>query len=414
MAYLQRLVEPRLAALLTEVPAVLLTGPRASGKTTTARRFASSVVQLDDPSVGVIFRQAPDVALRGLAEPVLLDEWQDAPEVIGAIKRTIDQDPRPGRFVLTGSAAIDLAGPTWPGTGRIIRLPMGGLTEREIASRANGRGFVDVLLEEPERLLGGPTELDVADYVDLALRSGFPEPALRLGAATRADWLASYLDECFARDVPALRAVRDPSRLRRLFVAFAINTAGVVDEKTLHDAARLDRRTAMIYESLFEAIGLTEQVPAYAANRLKRLTERPKRYVVDCGLVGSALAVDRAAVLRDGTLLGRLIDTFVFGQLRSELAASPSPRGRLHHLRTEAGRNEIDLVIDLGPRGLIAIEVKAAGVPTNQDARHLRWLKGELGDQVAAAVVFHTGARAYPLADGVLAVPIAALWNASL
>ena len=90
---------------------------------------------------------------------------------------------------------------------------------------------------------------------------------------------------------------------------------------------------------------------------MKRVTERPKRYVVDCGLVGSALAADRAAVLRDGTLLGRLVDTLVFGQLRNELAASPSPRGRLRHLRTEAGRHEIDLAIDLGPRGLIAIEV---------------------------------------------------------
>jgi uncharacterized protein len=208
--------------------------------------------------------------------PVLLDEWQAAPEVIGAIKRAVDLNPEPGQFILTGSASIDLAGPTWPGTGRIIRLPMFGLTEREIQARVDGPSFIDAVVDDPERL-DFATTIDRASYVDLALRSGFPEPALRQRARTRLDWLHSYLEGCFARDVPALRTVRDPSRLRRLFVALAANTAGVVDEKTLHEAARLDRKTALIYESLFEAVGIAEQAPSFASNRLKRLVERPKR-----------------------------------------------------------------------------------------------------------------------------------------
>ena len=411
MAYLTRSIEPRLRALLNEVPAVLLTGPRASGKTTTARRFARSVVQLDVPSVGGIFRQAPDVALRDLAEPVLVDEWQAAPEVIGAIKRAIDQDARPGRFILTGSASVDLAGSTWPGTGRIIRLAMTGLTEREIDRHIEMPSFVDALLDERQPLLAVSTTLDVADYVDLSLRGGFPEPALRLSQATRTDWFESYLEECFARDIPALRPIRDPARLRRLFTAMAANTAGVVDDKTLHDAAQLDRKTALVYESLFEAVGITDQVPSFTTNRLKRLTERPKRYVADLGLVGAVLSLDRGTVVRDGNLLGRIIETFVYTQLRAETAQALTQRGRLHHLRTEAGRQEIDVIIDLGPRGVIAIEVKAAGAPDHHDARHLRWLKSELGDQVTAAVILHTGGHGYALGEDVLALPIATLWN---
>jgi uncharacterized protein len=410
VAYVRRLIETRLERLLADVPAVLLTGPRACGKTTTARRYAGSVIHLDDPAVGGVFRQAPDVALRDLSRPVLLDEWQAAPEVIGAIKRVVDEDPRAGQFILTGSASTDLAGPTWPGTGRIIRLAMAGLTEREVEGRVDGPSFVDSILDDPERL-DVATTLDVADYIDLALRSGFPEPALRQQAATRADWLDSYLDECFARDIPALRAVRDPTRLRRLFVAFATNTAGVVEEKTLHEAARLDRKTALVYESLFEAVGITEQVPSFTSNRLKRLVERPKRYVTDCGLVGAALALDRGSTLRDGNALGRLIDTFVAAQLRGELVRSASPRARLRHLRAEAGRHEIDIVVDLGPRGVVAIEVKAAGAPTNHDARHLRWFQAEVTDKPVVAAVLHTGSNAYALQDGVLALPIASIWR---
>ena len=409
MAYLHRLIETRLEGLLDDVPAVLLTGPRACGKTTTARRYARSVIQLDDPAVGGIFREAPDVALRDVSTPVLLDEWQAAPEVIGAIKRTVDRNPEPGQFILTGSASIDLAGPTWPGTGRVIRLSMSGLTEREVIANIDGLSFVDAVLENPEHL-DVSTTLDVADYVDLALRSGFPEPAIRQRAPTRIDWLDSYLEECFARDIPALRAVRDPSRLRRLFVALAANTAGVVDEKTLHEAAHLDRKTALTYESLFESVGITEQAPSFVGNQLKRLTERPKRYVSDGGLVGAALSLDKETVLRDGNLLGRLIDTFVFAQMRGELIRSASPRARLYHLRSEAGRHEIDIVVDTGPRGIIAVEVKAAGAPTSSDARHLRWFKAQITDRPVIAVVLHTGTRSYSLDDGVLALPIASLW----
>ncbi|MGH2844727.1 MAG: AAA family ATPase [Thermoleophilaceae bacterium] len=117
--------------LLAELPAVMVTGPRATGKTTTAARHAASLVHLDRPAEAAVFRADPDVALGEYREPILLDEWQEVPAVLGAVKRAVDQDPRPGRFLLTGSVRADLDPVTWPGTGRLVRVPMYGMTVRE-------------------------------------------------------------------------------------------------------------------------------------------------------------------------------------------------------------------------------------------------------------------------------------------
>lgn len=144
--YRARLVDPMLTALINQLPAVSVTGPRATGKTTTARRRAATVVRLDREAEAAAFRADPDVALRGLAEPVLLDEWQEVPGVLGAVKRAVDDDPRPGRYILTGSVRIDLDAQMWPGTGRLVRLPMHGLSVREILGRTGGPLFLDRLL----------------------------------------------------------------------------------------------------------------------------------------------------------------------------------------------------------------------------------------------------------------------------
>jgi len=402
-------VDPALTSLLGQLPAVSITGPRATGKTTTAKRRAATVVRLDREAEAAAFRADPDVALRGLPEPVLLDEWQEVPGLLGAVKRAVDEDSRPGRYLLTGSVRIDSDAQTWPGTGRLVRLQMQGLSVREIAERIGGPLFLDRLLTADVASLGPAGTSDLANYLDLALRGGFPEPALRLDGLARQAWLDSYVEQLITRDASAIGGTRDPDRLRRYLEALAVNSAGVVEDKTLYDAVGIDRRTAVAYEQLLKNLLILEAVPAWESNRLSRLIKTPKRYLVDPSIMAAVLRLDSRAVLRDGNLLGRVIDTFVAAQIRPELAVAES-RPRWYHLRDKGGRHEVDLVIEFGGGQVSGIEIKATAAPTRGDARHLEWLRDELGDRFASGVVLHTGPRAYQLADKIVAAPISTIW----
>lgn len=411
-SYVRRLVDDDLPRLLAAHPAVLLLGPRAAGKTTTARRYAASVVRLDRPAEAAAFAADPDAALARVVEPVLLDEWQAVPEVLGAVKRAVDDDPRPGRFLLTGSVRADLHAQTWPGTGRLVRMSIHSLNEREIAVGTRAPNPIDVLADGDAMSLGQPDPApDLPGYIGLALSGGFPDARLRLHGRERDRWLESYLEQTLTRDAVELSG-RDPARMARYFEVLALNSAGIVADSTIYAAAGIDRKTALAYERLLTNLFVLDVVPAWLTNRLSRLVKTPKRYLTDASLVGAALRLDEASVMRDGDLMGRVLDTFVAAQLRSEIEVS-ARRPRLFHLREKNGRHEIDLLAELGGDRVVAVEVKASASPTRRDAAHLEWLRDRLGERFLSGAVLHTGPRAFPLGDRIAAVPIAALWSAN-
>jgi uncharacterized protein len=409
--YVRRFLDDELAEALRVHPAVLVVGPRACGKTTTARRYAASVVRLDRPAEAAAFMADADAALATFDEPVLLDEWQAVPGLLGAVKRAVDDDSRPGRFILTGSVRADLDVETWPGTGRLIRLNMWGLSERELAGSTAAPSPLRVLGEEgASGILAAPTSPpDLPGYIELALRGGFPDAALRLEKAGREQWLASYLDQILTRDAIHISG-RDPVRLARYFEVLALNSAGIVSDNTIFEAAAVDRRTAGAYERLLANLFVLDIVPAWLTNRLSRLIKTPKRYITDPSLIAAALRMDPRRVLRDGDLLGRVLDTFVAAQLRPELEVS-GLRPRLFHLREKNGRHEIDLLAELAGDRVIAVEVKASAAPSRADAAHIEWLRDRLGERFVAGIVLHTGPSAFALSDRVSAAPIASLWT---
>ncbi|MGA9284403.1 MAG: DUF4143 domain-containing protein [Solirubrobacteraceae bacterium] len=409
--YLPRLAEARIEQLFAGLPAISIVGPRATGKTTIARRLSRSVVQLDDPAEAAAFQADADAALSALPEPVLLDEWQAVPSVLGAVKRAVDLGSGAGRFLLTGSVRAKFAGATWPGTGRVVDVRMYGLTMREILGRLSGEPFLDKLARaDIDAFLMPANPPDLVGYVELALCGGFPDAVLGASADIRRAWLNGYLDQLLTRDPESLEEDRDPHRLKLYFEALALNTAGLAQSKTLYEAARIDHKTASAYERLFINLLVLDILPAWTANRLSRMTRTGKRYLVDTSLVSAALDLDGRAVLRDGDLLGRMIDTFVLAQIRPEVVLA-SFRSRLYHLRSRDAGHEIDLVAELSGGDIVAVEIKSSAAPTRSDARHLEWLRERLGDRFLAGAVLHTGPRPFPLSERIFALPIASLWG---
>ncbi len=408
--YVERLVDPLLDELFAELPALLLVGPRACGKTTTARRRAVDVLALDVPGRAMAARADADQQLAVHDRPLLIDEWQLVPEILGAVKRSVDANFSPGQFLLTGSTSADLGSSGWPATGRVVRIPMWQLSERELVGDVRATSIVDRMAEHGvDALHTVRSPPDVRDYVDLALRGGQPELVSR-SARTRAAMLASHVDQVTGHDLALLGGLRDPARLRRYLQACAANTAGVVQHKLLHDAAEVTRPTGVAYDNALEATFVTERVPAWSAGRMQRLVSTPKRYIIDPSLLGPLLGLDARKVLRDADLLGRVIDTFVAAQLRPEISVA-APGARLYHLREEDGRHEVDLLIELAGGEVLAFEIKATATPTRAMANHLAWLRSRLGDRFVAGVVLHTGSATIQWGDRLAAAPIASIWT---
>jgi uncharacterized protein len=414
-AYLPRLVDPLLAELVSDVPGVMVVGPRACGKTTTSLRLASTVLRLDREETRRAVAADPDAVLGEATPPVLVDEWQRATNTLGAAKRLIDRSPTPGRFVFAGSATDTLSPEAWPGTGRFIRVPMWGLTQRETLGpdRVRPTTFFDTVADADDDSLDItlPAEVpDLAGYVDLLLVSGFPEARARSTLRTRSLWMESYVDHVVGRDVDLVGEVRNSARLRRYLAALAASTAGMPSVQTLANASSINRETAQRFDGLLERLFVTEQVPAWASNRLSRVAGTSKRYLCEPALAAPLLGLDRRSIIRDADICGRMIDSFVAAQLRPELQLGSMPVS-MAHLR-QGGRREVDLVLERRDSALLAFEVKAANDVDLHDARHLVWFRDQLGtDRFRAGLVLHTGRHVRRLDHRVWAVPICAIWG---
>ena len=407
-AYRDRLADPLISELLTELPALSIVGPRAAGKTTTAARHAQTIIRLDRPAEAVAVAADPDASLVGWPEPILLDEWQEVPEVLGAVKRLCDDDPRPGRFILTGSVRADIEAKTWPGTGRVTRITMYPLTMGEQLG-TTPTPLVDRIVDNTP-IATRRSQLNLRDYIEMALRGGFPHAALTLGTRARRRWLDTYRAEIVTRDAHLVGVGHDSTRLGRYFEAYALNSGGTVEDTTLYRAATIDRRTALSYQDLLNRLYIVDELPTWTSNRLKRLSLAAKRYLVDSSLLASITGATDHTVMGDGNLLGRLLETFAVAQLRAQ-ATVGEHRCRLYHLRQHNGRHEVDVIAELDARNLIGIEIKATAAPSTDDARHLAWLRDHIGDQFIAGVVLHTGPSSFPLGDRLWAHPISTLWT---
>lgn len=421
--YIHRIVDDDLDELLPSIRALSLEGPKAVGKTFTAKRRAKTTHRLDDPAQLALLTADMERLTEG-EPPILVDEYQRLDGAWDRVRRAVDDGAGP--FLLTGSASSDQQ--RHSGAGRIVILRM-----RPLALSERGLCQPTVLLHELAagergRLHGRcPVRLD--GYVDEILRSGFPAIRRLNGRALNLQ-LDGYLERIVDRDIPDETGlkVRRPAALRAWLAAYAAATATSADYTKIAEAAApnsggavLDRKTAQHYRDVLTRLWILDPLEAWAPtmNRLTRLAASSRHHLTDTALAARLLGVgapvllgratqprDMPVVPRDGTLAGALFESLVVQSVR---VYAQRLDGRVFHLRTRNGEREVDMIVELPDGRIIAIEVKMAQTIGDHDVRHLRWIHDRLGDQLADALIITTGTDAYRRQDGIGVVPAALL-----
>ncbi|WP_063022022.1 ATP-binding protein [Nocardia niwae] len=405
--YLPRRASALVAEALSDTRVVIINGARQTGKSTLAERCLNeqeNVVKryLDDPRTRASATADP-VAFLDHPGTMLVDEVQRVPELWLAIKNTVDRDPRPGRFLLTGSARL-LGLSELPDAlpGRSETIELFPLSQGEITSAPDG--FVDAAFAEGNRLRIPPSDLRRRDYLALAARGGYPEAIRRTMPRRRSQFFKSYLDDIMSRDVRQVADIQRSSDMRRLVAMAAAQSGGLLNYRRLSSDLGVPVTTVREYIGLLEVIYLIRLIPAWSANATARAIATPKLVFNDSGLAAHLLT----GITNDATT-GGLVETFVLGELTRQLTWSQTI-ARLHHYRDRDGY-EVDAILEDNAGRIVAIEVKAAETIRTEDFRALRLLQRRLGDRFHAGFVLYCGDQQLPFGDGLSCLPISALWT---
>lgn len=398
---------------LSDTRVVTVNGARQAGKSTLARLAAADAPDplfrlLDDPT---ILRAAQDdpvsfVEHHGL---LVIDEVQRAPELFRAIKLVVDADPRPGRFLLTGSARI-LALRDLPDAlpGRMETVELWPFSQGEIDGESDR--FVDAAFDRGPALSHN-SQLRRRDYLERVVRGGYPE-AVRRTPRRRAAFFESYLSTLIARDVSELSAIERRGDLRRLLALLAGRSGGLLVPSGLADRSGIPRTTLGRYLELLSEVFLIKQIPAWTSGVTGRAVGTPKLTYVDSGIASHLLGQDAARLGEPGGAAGPMIETFVLSELARQLSWSDA-RVSLHHYRTKDGV-EVDAVLEAADGRVVGVEVKAGATVRSEDLAGLRHLADRLGDRFVAGFVFYTGQQTLPFGDRLRALPLEALWRVGL
>lgn len=405
---LRRMMEERLREALTDTRVVLVNGPRRAGKTTLARHVAGSshqYVTLDDDTARNFALSDPHGFLNGF-ERVLIDEVQRAPNLLLAIKKSVDDDPRPGRFLLTGSANVmSLPKVADSLAGRIEVLTLLPLSQAEM--RDGDGTFITSLFSgrpDPARDLLMGTGL-----IDAVVGGGFPEALARKAGRRRTTWLRSYVESVLSRDLMEIAEIRLSGKVRRFVDMLAVSSGQLMNSSSLGRDVAISHPTAKAYIDLIEKVFLVKTLDPWFVNELQRLIKTPKIHMVDTGVLCHLRGISRKAFEADRSKFGAVLETFVFSEIQ-KIASAQEEHIRLYHFRTQQG-DEVDLVLERDDGRLCAVEVKAAASVSGKDFRGMAKLKDTCGARFICGVVLYDGDAVIPFGDGLFAAPLSCLWN---
>ena len=403
-----RRIEARVAEALTDTPVVLIAGPRQAGKTTLVRQMAGPELRyltLDDELTLLAAREDPVGMIRSL-DRAIIDEVQRAPALLLAIKKTVDEDRRPGRFLLTGSANL-MALPTVADSlaGRMEILMLLPLSQSEM--HGTTLNWLDSAFAGHLPKLFTPLVGEA--LVEAVLRGGYPEAVSRATPRRRTAWARQYIDAIIQRDVRDVAGIDRIDQLPRFLRALAHVSGQMCNYTQLGGQVGLDHKTAARYVSIFEQMYLLKRVDVWARNRLSRVVKTPKVQFIDSGLLSTLIGLTPAMVAQDRSRFGHVLETFVYGELLKHATSADGDYQLIYY--RDHDQFEVDIVIENATGQLVGVEVKATATVRQADLRGLKRLANIAGDQFKLGVILYDGTETLPLGERLWAVPISSLWG---
>jgi hypothetical protein len=341
---------------------------------------------------------------------LVIDEVQRVPELFLAIKHEVDIDPRPGRFLLTGSARLvglrdipDLL----PGRSETVELSP--LSQGEIDEGPDG--FVDAIFRHGVEVSVRPSDLRREDYLERAMRGGYPEAVRRIDAGRRGRFFEAYISDVINRDVRQLADIERTGDMRRLVNLIAASTSTLANPGTMANRLQVPATTVKRYLDLLDLVFITRRVPAWSSNLVTRAVATPKLLLNDSGLAAHLTGLSLKRTRHPTAPVGPLLETFVLGELSRQLTFASQPV-RLYHYR-DRDQYEVDAILESAAGEIVACEVKAAETVRSQDFRGIERLRRQLGDQLVAGIVLYAGSAPLSFGDRLRAWPISTLWTMS-
>jgi len=388
---------------------VVLSGSRQTGKTTLLNQVHTKddiLLSLDDDNLLKYARDDPKGFVKHSSGTMFIDEVQKAPNLISEIKMVVDKNNRPGQFFLTGSANIQtLPIITDSMAGRNKRIRLRPLTTGEILNRKPEflkRAFT---MNFPRKISG----YDKERIFDFAFRGGYPEAVRLRSQKDRKEWYRDYIDDLINRDLKELQNIRRQDALKELVLILAGWSAKYMDTAKIGASLALSKPTLETYINALEALYIFERVSPWVRTDYDRVGKSPKFYAGDTGLMTSILGWNKNDIMRDSDRSGKLMETFVFQELAAQIDLDSGYN--LFQYR-DYKMHEVDFLIERDDRAIAGIEVKASHSVSKNDFAPQIWFRENIikGKTPYTAIVLYSGEDTLSFGNGLIAVPIAALW----
>jgi uncharacterized protein len=407
--YIPRRVEAEIEASLADTRVVLVTGPRQAGKSTLVSRYVTEerpAITLDDIATLNLAKSDPAGFIRGL-DCAVIDEIQRAPELMLAIKESVDRDQRPGRFLLTGSAnllALPKLGDSLAGRMAVINL----LPLAQAELRGSAGNLIDRMFAGDRPVLSG--EPIVGDeLLDAVIAGGYPEAIKRKDPIRRKRWLRDYLRLVLDRDARDVSNIEQIDQLPAMMAMLAEQAGQLTNAAALGSSLNLSALTARRYIGILERVYLVRLTQPWNNNRFSRLTKTPKVHFLDTGLLTSLRNETAESFRADRSRLGALMECFAVSEVLKQLTWCQTD-ATLSHLRTKDG-DEVDIVLEDSRGRIVAIEIKASATLRPGDFTAMKRLKEAMGDRFVRGLVLHDHDRITPVDDLIQAGPLSLLWQ---